>query len=109
RAQNIHVLLDAIPGRQGAAHCDWDGDASKKSDLFKAAPVIGRWSLRAGCGKQRMDALRRRATGERIPAATATKKPREYPPGAFWHCLSDVSLRPAALRQPAGPSGPAPP
>src|SRR5690606_23985626 len=74
RAQNIHVLVDAIPGRQGAAHCDWDGDASKKSDLFKAAPVIGRWSFRTGCGKQRMDALRRRAMDERIPAANSHEK-----------------------------------
>src|SRR5690606_25497369 len=52
-------LLAALPGRQDAAHCC---DASRGSFL-EATPVMGRWSFRAGgCGKQRMDALRRRVS-----------------------------------------------
>src|SRR5690606_21169203 len=62
RAQNIHVLLVAIPGRQGAAHCDCCHDAPVGAFL-ETTSVTARWSSRGGgCGKQRMDALRRRVS-----------------------------------------------
>src|SRR5690606_33562333 len=46
-AQNIHVLLYAIPGRQDTAHCDGGCDASVR-DFSKATPV--NWRCRAGPG-----------------------------------------------------------
>src|SRR5690606_19900162 len=46
RAQNIHALLVAIPGRQGAAHRCFRCDASIAP--VEAAPANRRWSFRGG-------------------------------------------------------------
>src|SRR5690606_23610146 len=62
RAQDIHVLLSATPGRQGAAHRYLTRDTSI-GGRFEATPLNDQRSVRAGdCGEQRMDALRRRVS-----------------------------------------------
>src|SRR5690606_16753599 len=78
-AQNIHVLLPAIPGRQGTAHCDWCCDASI-ARFFEAAPVTGPWSSRGGdCGEQRMDALRRRVSHGWLTEPRSNPRPGTAP------------------------------
>src|SRR5690606_20694366 len=73
RAQDIHVLLAATPGRQCAAHllCEIVTPVPMAPGLRWAIRLLmteatkgrGRWTSRSGgCGKQRMDALRRRVS-----------------------------------------------
>src|SRR5690606_16173316 len=81
RAQNIHVLLFATPGRQDAACRDRCSDAST-AGFFEATPRTGRWSSRAGgCGKQRMDALRRRVSHGWLTEPRSNTRPGTTPPG----------------------------
>src|SRR5690606_33262482 len=81
RAQNIHVLPFATPGRQDAACRDWCSDVST-AGFFEATPRTGRWSSRAGgCGKQRMDALRRRVSHGWLTEPRSNTRPGTTPTG----------------------------
>src|SRR5690606_32403031 len=99
RAQNIHALLSATRGRQDTAHCDGCRDASMGS-LFEATPMIGRWSFRGGgCGKQRMDALRRRVSHGWLTEPGSNPRPGTTPTaGLIQSPAARMRLRIAALR-----------
>src|SRR5690606_33913676 len=71
----------ATPGRQDAARRDWCSDVST-AGFFEATPGTGRWSSRAGgCGKQRMDALRRRVSHGWLTEPRSNLWPGTAPPG----------------------------